>query len=123
MISTSNASNQQQPGGIHTLNAVEFKSKVDKLQNNEIILDIRTPQEFEAGKIYGAINIDFYSATFQKTLEKLDREKTYLIYCNSGNRSKAALGIMRNLGFQTVYELSGGIQEWSARNYSTCVTC
>lgn len=123
VVSTSSALNEQLPSGIYSLNAVEFKSKIDRLQSNEIILDIRTPQEFDSGKINGAVNIDFYSPTFQKRLEELDRKKTYFVYCNSGNRSKAALGIMRNLGFQRVYELSGGIQEWSARNFPICKSC
>ena len=77
-----------------------------------VILDVRTLQEFADGYVEGAINIDFSSATFGDELDALDKEKTYLIYCRSGNRSGQALGMMEELGFQEVYNLSGGISAW-----------
>jgi len=77
-----------------------------------VILDVRTPQEFADGYVANAINIDFRSATFRDELDALDKEKTYLIYCRSGNRSGQALGIMDELGFLEVYNLSGGISAW-----------
>lgn len=79
---------------------------------NFVILDVRTPQEFADGYVANATNIDFYSATFEDELDALDKEKTYLIYCKSGGRSSQALGIMDELGFQEVYNLSGGISAW-----------
>ena len=77
-----------------------------------VILDIRTPEEFNAGRIAGSINIDFYEANFASELDKLDKDKTYFVYCNSGNRSGTAMGTMRDLGFVDVYDLDGGIQAW-----------
>ncbi|MFZ2226686.1 MAG: rhodanese-like domain-containing protein [Candidatus Moraniibacteriota bacterium] len=73
------------------------------------ILDVRTEEEFSRGAIPGAINLDFYAANFAKELDKLDKNKTYLIYCRSGNRSKSALAIMKQLGFGHIYELDRGI--------------
>jgi len=79
-----------------------------------IIIDIRTPEEFNEGYIENALNIDFYSETFKQDLDKLDKNKTYFIYCRSGNRSGRAMPVMKELGFKEVYNLSVGIKEWIA---------
>lgn len=83
---------------------------------NFVVLDIRTPQEFQAGHLPGATNIDFYAPDFARQLDRLDKTKTYLVYCRSGNRSSQALPIMRKLGFQEVYELQGGLLAWARAN-------
>ncbi len=93
---------------------IEFKTKIE--QGNSVILDLRTPQEFSTGYISRPLNIDFYSPTFQQELEKLDREASYLIYCNSGNRSGQTLSIMKQLGFKDVTDLQGGITSWKISN-------
>jgi rhodanese-related sulfurtransferase len=72
------------------------------------ILDVRTEEEFLSGKIEGAINLDFYAPGFLEELGKLDKNKTYLIYCRSGSRSKAVLSMTKQLDFKYVYELDGG---------------
>ena len=77
-----------------------------------VILDIRTPEEFAAGHIAGAINIDYYASDFEARLGELDLEVPYVMYCNSGNRSGNALPLMDSIGFTEVYELDGGIQAW-----------
>ena len=77
-----------------------------------VILDIRTPEEFVAGHIAGAINIDYYAADFEDRLRELDISVPYVMYCNSGNRSSNALPLMDSIGFEEVYELDGGIQAW-----------
>lgn len=84
---------------------IKQKSKDEKF----VILDVRTKAEFQSGAIEGAINLDFYASNFQANLAKLDRNRTYLIYCRSGNRSKHALKMMQEFEFQEVYELDGGI--------------
>ena len=73
------------------------------------ILDVRTEKEFLSGAIEGAINLDFYASDFSQELDKLDKNKTYLIYCRSGSRSKSGLAIMKQLGFGYVYELDSRI--------------
>ena len=82
-----------------------------------IIIDARTPQEFANEYIENAVNIDYYSEEFQNELNELDKEKTYLIYCLSGNRSGRALAIMKELGFREVYNMLGGIIQWKAEGY------
>jgi len=80
---------------------------------NFVILDVRTPEEFAAGHIAGAQNIDFYAPDFEQQLAQLDKTKTYFVYCRSGNRSGQTIPIMKKLGFQYVYELRGGIAQWA----------
>ncbi len=77
-----------------------------------VILDIRTPEEFAAGHLAGAINIDYYAADFEARLGDLDLDVPYVMYCNSGNRSGNTLPLMDSIGFAEVYELDGGIQAW-----------
>jgi len=86
----------------------------NQMNQDFIIIDIRTPEEFNEGHIENAVNIDFYSETFKEDLDKLDKNKTYFIYCRSGNRSGRAMPIMKELGFKEVYNLSVGIKEWIA---------
>jgi len=79
---------------------------------NFVILDIRTPGEYRDGHIPNSALLDFYSTSFRDSLAALDRDKTYLIYCRSDNRTGRAIGIMRELGFKKIYELRGGIKSW-----------
>ena len=85
-----------------------------------VLLDIRTPAEVEAGHISGAINLDFYGPAFRDNLTALDRDKIYLIYCRSGNRSGQAFDMMEELGFERVHDLGGGIKQWMAAGYPVC---
>jgi len=82
-----------------------------------VILDIRTPDEFNSGRIAGSVNLDFYESDFASELDKLDKDMTYFVYCNSGNRSGSAMGTMRDLGFTDVYDLDGGIQAWYSSGF------
>ncbi len=90
------------------LNGGEFLSLYNKTANAQII-DVRTPTEFNAGHIDGAINIDFDNSTFKREVSKLDKSKTYFIYCRSGNRSGQAFSIMKTDGIKNIYDLQGGI--------------
>jgi rhodanese-related sulfurtransferase len=104
------------------LQDVGVQEAFDLIQQNQgnpdfIIVDVRTPEEFNDGHIENAVNIDFYSETFRQDLDKLDKSKVYLVYCRSGNRSGQAMDIMDELGFQEVYNLDTGIQEWIAKGF------
>jgi len=87
----------------------------NKESGDFVIVDLRTPDEYASGHIEGATNLDYYSDTFRDELENLDKNKTYLIHCQSGRRSSAALEIMKNLGFKKVYNMTGGMVEWQAK--------
>lgn len=84
----------------------------NRSNQNFVIIDVRTPEEYANGHIEKAINLDFYSETFKDELDQLDRDKVYLIYCRSGNRSGQALNIMAELGFSEVYNMLGGMARW-----------
>lgn len=81
-------------------------------ETTEIVLDIRTPQEFSEGIIEGAVNIDFYEPTFAASLDALDKDAHYVVYCRSGNRSGQAMSTFEDLGFTHVTEIDGGIANW-----------
>ena len=108
---------------IEKLLSFSFKDKVDS--EEYVIIDIRTPQEYDSERIKGAINIDFYSDSFEEEINKLDKDKKYLFYCRSGSRSSSALPLFEELGFREVYELQGGIQSWVSAGYDieTCDEC
>jgi rhodanese-related sulfurtransferase len=89
----------------------------NKSNPNFILIDVRTEDEFLSGYIENALNIDFYSETFSDELNKLDKNKTYLIYCRTANRSGQALDMMKDLEFSEVYNMLGGIVEWEANGY------
>ncbi len=87
------------------------------IQNNKnnpdfVILDVRTPEEFADGHLENATNLDYYSETFRDELNKLDKDKTYLVYCRSGKRSRNAVDIMEELNFKEAYNMTGGIIQW-----------
>ncbi len=79
---------------------------------NFVILDVRTPEEYEISHIPDAFNIDFYSPVFSEELNKLDKSMIYLIYCRSGNRSSQAIEKMIKLGFKNIYHLNRGYMSW-----------
>ena len=58
------------------------------------LLDVRTPEEFAAGHLAGAENIDFYAADFADQIDALDQGEQYVVYCRSGNRSGQATALM-----------------------------
>ena len=91
----------------------------NKKNPNFVILDVRTPEEFLGEHIENAVNLDYYSDTFKNDLDKLDKNKTYLIYCRSGNRSENALNIMKEIDFRELYNMLGGIIKWQSEGLPT----
>lgn len=78
-----------------------------------VILDVRTTEEVEEGRIPNSIHMDIYRGQgFINDVEKLDKGKNYYVYCRTGNRSGQACRLMENMGFENAYNLMGGITEW-----------
>lgn len=108
---------QEEKDGINkTISTEEAKALIAGNQGNKelAILDVRTQEEFFKGHIDGAQNLDFYDS-FELKISKLNKNRTYLIYCQSGNRSNAAMSAFKQLGFKEVYELDGGYNVWQEK--------
>jgi rhodanese-related sulfurtransferase len=107
-------------GAVTELGAREAAELLARHQGDPafVIIDMRTPPEYREGHIPGARMIDYYDPQFKTLLGRLDRDKTYLVYCRSGNRTGRALSTMRELGFSHVYHLKGGILDWRTHNLS-----
>tara|TARA_Y100000588_G_C13712101_1_gene693417 strand:+ start:96 stop:494 length:399 start_codon:yes stop_codon:yes gene_type:complete len=100
-----------------TNNDLEIDEFVKKMASEKyLLIDVRTAEEFAAGHIQGAINIDYYSADFSNQIEKIGKEKPVLLYCRSGNRSAKSMQMMYEMGFVEVKHLDGGIKAWKAEN-------
>lgn len=78
------------------------------------VLDIRTPEEFSAGHIPGAVNIDFMEDDFAKKVAALDKSKTYVVHCGAGSRSGKAMPLFDETGFKSVLHLQQGFKGWEA---------
>ena len=99
--------------GVTNMNVSDFSKKIT--ESGVVTLDVRTPGEFMTGHIEGAQNIDFESGSFKSDIESLDKNGTYAVYCRSGNRSGQAVAIMHEAGFHNVYNLEGGVIDWTAQ--------
>lgn len=97
---------------ITNMNATDFSKKIQ--ESGVVLLDVRTPGEFSQGHIQGAMNIDVEASTFNSEIVKLDKTKTYAVYCHSGRRSGIATTAMAALGFKHLFNLQNGISDWMA---------
>jgi len=84
-----------------------------------VLLDVRTPKEFNEERIDGAVMVDYLSPSFRDEIAKLDRGKSYLVYCRTGHRTNGAVNVMRELGFPYVSVLPGGITAWKEAGFPT----
>jgi rhodanese-related sulfurtransferase len=88
--------------------------KENKDNANFVILDVRTPSEYIEGHLKNSVNLDYNAADFKDKVNNLDKNKTYLVYCRTANRSASAVKIMTELGFKDIYHMTGGIVEWQS---------
>jgi rhodanese-related sulfurtransferase len=84
-----------------------------------IIIDVRTPEEFNSGHLQGALNIPVESPDFANQVSALDPTATYAIYCRSGRRSAVATAEMGSMGFLHLYDLEGGFADLEAAGMPT----
>lgn len=102
---------QQTIQNFSALNTQDF-IEISKREDSTVI-DVRTPEEIASGKIVPeAEELDYYEDNFKEQLNLFPKDKTYVVYCRSGNRSGQTVKLMKNLGFEEVYDLSGGIQAY-----------
>jgi len=97
---------------ITILFAVSSCSAPEKIDTANVtsVIDVRTPEEFAAGHLTGALNIDIEGADFSGAVSSLDKAGNYVLYCRSGRRAGIALETMKSLGFSNV-ENAGGLDE------------
>lgn len=101
---------------IKNVDAATFKKLVD--ENKSILIDLRTNDEIiSKGIIKGAVQIDYFSKTAEVQIEKLDKKKTYLIYCAGGGRSGECVELMKKLGFTDVVNLEKGFDDWKRKGF------
>lgn len=79
---------------------------------NNIVLDVRTPREYSGGHLSGAINLNLRAPDFATQAAKLDKGRTYLVYCAVGARSASACQKLGAMGFKSLVSLKTGIQGW-----------
>ena len=82
-----------------------------------VVLDVRTPEEYQGGHIKGAVNVNYMAADFESQLVPMDRETAYLVHCQGGGRSGKSLALFRKLGFQKIYHLDDGFGGWVNAGY------
>lgn len=81
---------------------------------DHLLIDVRSPGETAQGILPRAQEINFYEADFGSRISALPKDKPVFVYCRSGNRSGKAMAQMKDMGFQEVYNLQGGIGAWQA---------
>ncbi len=92
------------------INIIELNN-ILKINNECILLDVRSLQEYEEGHLTGATNIPLYELEQCCDCKLKDKEKTIIVYCQSGIRSKKAINILKKNGFKNLYHLKGGLDE------------
>ena len=76
------------------------------------LIDVRTPEEYAAGHIDGAKNINLYDADFRERIGNYNKTYPILVYCQKGGRSNQACEALQEMGFETIYELKDGYGKW-----------
>jgi rhodanese-related sulfurtransferase len=91
-----------------------FQAKL-KETPDAVLLDVRTPEEIEQGKIAGATPMNFKDEDFDTRLSALDKDKPYFVYCAVGGRSGKTVNLMKEKGFTKIYNLQGGFEAWKEK--------
>jgi rhodanese-related sulfurtransferase len=81
-----------------------------------VLLDVREPQEYQDGFLPNSIRIPLGSLSEKATQLDKHRERPIIIVCRSGNRSAQAVRMLKKMGYETVYNLGGGLHAWRMAN-------
>lgn len=92
-------------------NEIDYENAKVILKNDReaILLDVRSPQEYKEEHLEGSINIPLYDLSKRSENTIKDKKCTIVVYCQSGNRSKKAIDILSNQGYETLYNIKGGL--------------
>lgn len=109
-----------QNGKVEHVSSEVFKRMIEDKKG--LLIDLRTSDELKAkGMIKGATQIDFLAKDAETIISKLDKKKTYLIYCAGGGRSSDCAEFMHKQGFEHVVNLEKGIEEWKKKGFETVI--
>lgn len=86
--------------------------KKHKGDNDIVLLDIRTKEEFDKGHLENAVSMDYSQPGFPAEVEKLERSKRYIIYDTNGKKNMNTLELMKELRFDKAHAVIGGLDEW-----------
>jgi rhodanese-related sulfurtransferase len=101
---------------IENVDAATFKKLID--ENKSVLIDLRTNDELKnKGYIKNAKQIDYFSKDAEAIIKKLDKKKTYLIYCAGGGRSGECADLMKANGFSRVVNLEKGFDDWKKKGF------
>jgi MoaE-MoaD fusion protein len=109
-VNASPADTTRAAPGVRAMHATEAAPLLD--DPSVVVLDIRTAAELAQARLPRAVQLDYYAPDFAARVAELDRDATYLLYCRSGQRSGDARGLMTQLGFRDVVDVSGGLVQW-----------
>ena len=106
--------NQNKPPESNSYRQVSSKEAATMMEEETdyIILDVRTPEEYEEKHITGAVNLPNENIGTEELTQLPDKEQLILVYCRSGNRSKQASQKLADLGYTNIVEF-GGIKDWT----------
>jgi thioredoxin len=100
----------------NVISAQEFREKINK-DKSAIIIDVRTPEEFNKGHLRNALNVNWFDGNFEENVSIFNKNLPIYVYCLSGGRSSKANKIIKSIGFDKVHELNGGILEWRKNQF------
>ncbi len=104
------AKKEKESGGAERISLERFEEM--RKGKDVVVLDVRTPEEFAEGHVPGAVNVPIAADDFEQRVAALEKDKTYLVMCGVGVRSKTACGKMKDLNLKAVYDFSGGMKAW-----------
>ncbi len=104
-------SSQKSSSEFLILSPKEFDQRL-KAEKNPQLIDVRTPEEFGNGSMYGANNFNYLDGTLEKVMASLDSTKTVFVFCAKGGRSAKAAKLLKSRGFVSIIDLEGGFAVW-----------
>ena len=99
------------------VNLISDSELVEIQEVEYVLIDVRTPNEYDTGYIQEAINIDFYSDSFDKNILSLKRDSKIILYCRTNNRSTKTANLLIENGYLDVNVIEGGISSWVKSGY------
>lgn len=83
------------------MDVAAFKRSIEKPAENLVLIDVRNPSEFSQGALPKAINVPLEE--MESRLSELSKEKTLVLYCNTGTRAQMAFNVLKKAGFKPKY--------------------